>query len=78
MKAFQIFYSGYPYINRTEVIVAILDEECRSYELIDDSAKVFKATKGTSKIAIFHLGKYIGYSYRDLVYYLNENGLMLC
>jgi len=78
MKAFQIFYSDFSYFERTKVIVAILEEECNSYELIEDTSKVFKATKGTSNIAIFHLDKYIGYSYRDLVYYLNEKGLILC
>jgi len=77
-KKFQIYYAGKNQKMRTEVIQKILEEEMKSFELIDDSSVVFAHTKGTGLVAIFHLGKYIGYNYRDLVKYLNEQGLMLC
>jgi hypothetical protein len=77
-KKFQIFYTDENNKNRTDVIVAILNEECKSYELIQDIAKVHKSTRGTSMLAIFHLDEYIGYNYRDLVQYLNDKGLVLC
>lgn len=78
MKKFQIYYSDKYTKSRTEVVQKILEEECQSFEIIEDMIKVHKSTRGTSKIAIFHQGKYIVYSYLDLVYYLNEQGLILC
>jgi len=78
MAKFQIYYTDKYTKNRTEVVQAILDEECQSFELIEDMKKVFTSTRGTSKISIFHQGKYVGYNYRDLVDYLNNQGLMLC
>jgi len=77
-RKFQVYYTNEHTKNRTDVIVAILEEECKSFDLIEDLNIVYRVTRGTSQIAIFHLGKYIGYSYRDLVKYLNDNGLMLC
>jgi len=76
-KKFQIYYADEYNKIRTEVIQKILEEESQSFEIINDPKKAYLSTKGTSRIAIFHLGKYIGYHYRDLVKYLNDQGLML-
>lgn len=77
-RKFQVYYTNEHTKNRTDVIVVILEEECKSFDLIEDLNIVYRVTRGTSQIAIFYLGRYIGYSYRDLVKYLNDNGLMLC
>ena len=77
-KKFQIYYADEYNKIRTEVIQKILEEECKSFEIINDAKKVYLSTKGTARTAIFHLDKYIGYNYRDLVKYLNKQGLMLC
>jgi len=78
MAKFQVYYTNEHNKIRTEVIQKILEEECKSFEIINDAKKVYISTKGTSRIAIFHLDEYIGYHYRDLVDYLNKQGLMLC
>ena len=78
MAKFQIYYADEYSKNRTEVIQKILEEESQTFELIEDIKKVYLSTKGTSRVAIFHLDKYIGYDYRGLVQYLNKEGLMLC
>jgi len=75
---FFIYYADEYAKSRTAVIEAILKEEMKAYDIINDVKKVYLSTKGTSRIAIFHEEKYVGYHYRDLVDYLNEQGLMLC
>jgi len=78
MAKFHIYYTDEYNKIRTEVIQKILEEECLSFEIIKDAKKVYLSTKETSRMAIFHLEKYIGSHYRDLVEYLNKQGLMLC
>jgi len=78
MSKFQIYYADEYSKQRTEVVQKILEEEIQSFEIIADWKKVYITTKGTSKMAIFHNNVYIGYNYGDLVYYLNDQGLMLC
>jgi hypothetical protein len=63
--------------DRIRVIELILQEENISYRLIQDNM-TYKLNKGRGPVAILHYGKYIGYDYRELVNYLNKEGLMLC
>jgi len=78
MAKFKICYANECNKERTEVFEKILQEECQSFEVVEDYKQVYISTSGTAKVAIFHNKKYIGYHYAHLVSFLQEEGLMLC